>query len=64
MRLAGVYVRNARLILILILILTIDGQLLNQFPLAFEFNSKFLIRIADHSASGWFGELAIPSQAL
>ncbi|RDD41788.1 Myotubularin [Trichoplax sp. H2] len=30
-------------------------QMLQQFPRAFEFNSDFLLRIADYFGSGWFG---------
>eukprot|EP00045_Choanoeca_perplexa_P013788 m.157711 g.157711 ORF g.157711 m.157711 type:complete len:1047 (+) comp16455_c0_seq2:45-3185(+) len=30
-------------------------QMLRQFPSAFEYNTKLLVFIADHSRSGWFG---------
>ena len=30
-------------------------QVLTQFPDAFEFNTKYLVRIAEHLNSGWYG---------
>lgn len=37
-------------------------QILNQFPSAVEFSQQLLIRLADHSQSGWFGTFLFNSE--
>uniref|UniRef100_A0A7M5X7A4 Phosphatidylinositol-3-phosphatase n=1 Tax=Clytia hemisphaerica TaxID=252671 RepID=A0A7M5X7A4_9CNID len=37
-------------------------QILMQFPNAFEFNNKYLVRIAEHLNSGWFGNFFFNTQ--
>jgi hypothetical protein len=37
-------------------------QLIRQFPFAFEFTSSYLVAIADHVKSGWFGTFLFNSE--
>lgn len=37
-------------------------QIMQQFPAAFEFNEEFLLLLADHSQSAWFGTFLFNTQ--